>query len=53
MLGPQASPPARVERNQVGYLNDFASEVARLNRVARDAGSATACGPSTEVSDYF
>jgi hypothetical protein len=36
VLGAQASPPARVARNQVGYLNDLAYRTfVNLIRVAR------------------
>ena len=50
MLGPQGSPPARIQRNQVGFIIDLNCELL-LIRATRAGGDA--CGPSTEVSDYF
>jgi len=38
VLGPQASPPARIEPNQVRYSTTVLSEFAHLIRVARDTG---------------
>jgi ubiquinone/menaquinone biosynthesis C-methylase UbiE len=53
VLGPQASSPARVARNQVGYINDLFVNTVTLS----DQGSArrgqAGTARSQSVSDYF